>query len=931
MKKTILTLVLACPLHLSAQEDAKEARKYEAPALASPIEAQGISDRAGGTHNKSNIGLFFENRGKLYPRRLSQGPSGEYPIGSGRHYIYRINPFVGVPNNVVQGRFTTNEEWEARAGYHNRALAQIAFSDKPETWPASGWPVKDRDGNPIFRSDQDSYCVYSDSNNTRAILGIEVHQTGYAYGVKFARDMIFFKFDIVNNGAAPLDSLYFAMYMDIDAGNVSGGDPEWADEKIGFDAELQLLYDYDADNYTSEWPGNNPGEMGIVFLRTPKVNGAELGITDLHWFLYDDFNVLDIDSVQYGIISSARNLFNSLLGPKFFHLGANASNLHFDDLSTQDAGGNDTDSFASSGPYTLGVGDTLTFITAIVAALDHRQLLATARVAHNIVDLDFEVARPPDAPRLTAVPGDGRVTLYWDNRSELVRDKFSNEFDFEGYRIYKSLDKGASWDQIDRNANPTAGPDPVPLAAFDRLNGLGEDSGLQYSFVDTNVVNGLGYWYSITAYDRGDSVIESLETSRGATLESPNIAAVSPRQDAIGRQAARPGAVAQLGTGTSNAQLLIEPTDQAAGRSYTVEFAPIATVERGNLASTTTVQVTDFNAATTKTYAILFKTPATFDVLDVATNTALQSNVAYTSGAEFFFDGLTATISDDDPAAPLDYFPEAGDSIVISRGLQITSGADLVLPRRRLEFAKTYSTSNGLILAILPATAIDKVTPAGGSGLNVSASVLNEADIVDETYRLIVTGVNGAGSSLSIDVEVRNAAGAVVAGRDSLRSGGQIDFQGVRATLSYSTSNPPAVNTTYQIVTHVPRTITYKDKFAFSIGQAAISAQAIKDELHRVRVVPNPYVVASRFEEEFGALRREPLRQLKFIHLPPVCAIRIFTIDGDLVTTIEHTDGTGAATWDMRAGGGREIASGIYLYLIKTDNAERLDRFAVIK
>jgi hypothetical protein len=44
---------------------------------------------------------------------LSQGPSGEYPIGSERHYIYRINPWVGVPGNVVQGRFTTNEEWEA--------------------------------------------------------------------------------------------------------------------------------------------------------------------------------------------------------------------------------------------------------------------------------------------------------------------------------------------------------------------------------------------------------------------------------------------------------------------------------------------------------------------------------------------------------------------------------------------------------------------------------------------------------------------------------------------------------------------------------------------------------------------------------------------------------------------------------------------------
>jgi hypothetical protein len=81
-----------------------------------------IRDRGGGTHNASNIGLFFENRGKLYPRRITQGPSGEYPINSGKHYIYRINPMVGIPGNVIQGRYTTNEEWEAAAGYQNPDL-----------------------------------------------------------------------------------------------------------------------------------------------------------------------------------------------------------------------------------------------------------------------------------------------------------------------------------------------------------------------------------------------------------------------------------------------------------------------------------------------------------------------------------------------------------------------------------------------------------------------------------------------------------------------------------------------------------------------------------------------------------------------------------------------------------------------------------------
>lgn len=830
MKKILTFLCALMPLFVIAQERERGALD---DLFKSPAGVAGILDRAGGTHNKSNIGLFFENRGKLYPRRLTQGPSGEYPIGSGRHYIYRINPWVGVPNNVVQGRFTTNEEWEALGGYHNRDLAQIAFSDRPQTWPATGWPVKDASGNPIFRSDQDSYCAYSDSNNTRSILGLEMHQTGYAYGVKFAADMIFFKFDIVNKGAKRLDDLYFAMYLDIDAGNVSGGDPEWADEKIGFDKDLQLMYDYDADNFTSEWPGNIPGEMGIAFLRTPKVNGKELGVTDLHWFYYED--LVDVDSVQYGIMASTQSLFNSADGSKFLHPGANAPNIHFDDLSTQDAGGNDTDAVAGSGPYSLEVGDTLTFITALVAGPNREQLFANTRIAKNIVDLNFEVARPPDLPKLAAVAGNRRVTLYWDDRSERTRDKFSNEYDFEGYRLYKSLDKGASWDQIDRNAVPTAGPDPVPLVTFDRANGVGKDTGLQYSFVDTNVVNGFEYWYSLTAYDRGDANLESLESPRGSNVDVSNIAAVTPRQDALGRTAPRASSVRQAGTGNSNYQVVLNATDQASveGKTYALEFAPYAAIQRGNLSSSVSVTLADANTATSASYVMRFDTSATFDVIAVATNDTVLRKQKYTAGGEIKFAGLSVTLNDA-AGVPLDFLPEKGDEIGIGRGVRALAGGTQVMALRAFEAGKPYATSDGLIFALMP---------------------------------------------------------------------------------------PP----------QNPQPITYKDRFEFSTSNASVSAEAIKNELYRVRVVPNPYVVASRFEEEFGQLRREPLRVLKFTNLPPTCEINIFTIDGDLVKTLRHDNGTGVESWDMRSESGREIASGVYLYLVRTEGAEKLDRFAVIK
>ncbi|MCC6397398.1 MAG: hypothetical protein IT282_10300, partial [Bacteroidetes bacterium] len=146
----------------------------------------------------------------------------------------------------------------------------------------------------------------------------------------------------------------------------------------------------------------------------------------------------------------------------------------------------------------------------------------------------------------------------------------------------------------------------------------------------------------------------------------------------------------------------------------------------------------------------------------------------------------------------------------------------------------------------------------------------------------------------------------------------------------YVTSNGVVVSIS-RADTIAGNAITFNDKFTFTTNGAAVDQNAAANQLGRVRVVPNPYLVSSQYEQEFGVLRREPIRQLKFTNLPPRCTIYIFTLDGDRVQTIEHNSADGVETWDMRASGGREIAAGVYLYLVKTEAGERLDRFAVIK
>ncbi len=353
-----------------------------------------IEDRAAGVHNAGNVGLFFENRGKLYPRRITQGPSGEFPLNSGRNYIFKINPIVGKPGNVIQGRYTINEEWEAVGGYHNPALHKIAFSDDPSTWhPVNGWPVKDSNGDPIFISDQDSYCVYSDSNNSVSLLDIFIHQTGYAFADDSTEDIIFFKFQIINNSQTEYDSLYFSLYCDIDVGDVSGGASEYADDRIGFDKENHFICFFD-DGYTPEWSDSTTGYFGIIFLETPQTTKLQSGITDFHYNIYDDD--VDVDTIQFGIMSSSEGLYNSNIGYKYFHPG-NSGNIHFDDTSTVPQSGLDILANISSGPYNLDINQSLVFYTAIIGGDDyndiHQNMITSRNVFNAILTDIFEKSK----------------------------------------------------------------------------------------------------------------------------------------------------------------------------------------------------------------------------------------------------------------------------------------------------------------------------------------------------------------------------------------------------------------------------------------------------------------------------------------------------------------------------------------------------------
>jgi hypothetical protein len=97
-----------------------------------------------------------------------------------------------------------------------------------------------------------------------------------------------------------------------------------------------------------------------------------------------------------------------------------------------------------------------------------------------------------------------------------------------------------------------------------------------------------------------------------------------------------------------------------------------------------------------------------------------------------------------------------------------------------------------------------------------------------------------------------------------------------------------------------------------------------------ISVVPNPYKGSADWEEWTGSGVR--LGKIYFMNLPSQCTVRIYTIAGDLVRTLEHNDVTfGALGWDLTGEAGVQVASGIYVYHVDApDYGEKIGKFAIL-
>lgn len=595
-----------------------------------------------------------------------------------------------------------------------------------------------------------------------------------------------------------------------------------------------------------------------------------------------------------------------------------------------------------SGPVNLFAGRTDFFSTAWVFGQDETDFFKNRRTVQNIYDADYNFAQAPFTPTLTATPGDGRVVLTWDTLSVASFDRFSQEFDFEGYRLYKGtnplltdarvitnvdgtptfMKPIAQWDLDNDIAGPTT------VLGGEAVYDVGQNTGLSFFYVDDDVQNGLTYYYALVAYDRGiqdtgDLSIDPQENVFNISVNlAGNVLGVS-QNAAIVVPRSRPAGYID---GAVNEDLS-EITEGVGSGSLNVRVVANADIVPDNPYQVRFYSDEDDNAATD------IHVTTAYDVVDMGTGEVRISKTPLVPESPMV-DGFVVEVDNYDVVPSSLEYDEDKTGYVGSAG----TASELV------------DTDPALLDGVQ--TNWQAHIQPDSTTLYIPASFdyeLHWVDPADSTYSLPRFGIgyltgrvplfalNTTTNTLTeLLIQDHNNNRAFDAEDDVLiveREGFQRKF---RHRISFSLPDgedavEPGPGTVIRITPL--KEFRTGDYFQFTLKEAFVDSDLAEAELDDIGVVPNPYVGGSGFEQRSQISGRGE-RRLQFINLPQEATITIFNIRGETVDTLEHfsAQDNGSVFWDLQTSGGQDIAYGVYIYHVKAPGiGEHVGKFAVVK
>ena len=144
-------------------------------------------------------------------------------------------------------------------------------------------------------------------------------------------------------------------------------------------------------------------------------------------------------------------------------------------------------------------------------------------------------------------------------------------------------------------------------------------------------------------------------------------------------------------------------------------------------------------------------------------------------------------------------------------------------------------------------------------------------------------------------------------------------------------SEPRAGDTAHIVV---DKPFLKEDVYEFTTYAPIIDKNQAIQDMDKIKVVPNPYFAASAFEGQNTFNSGRGPREIQFRYLPSECTIRIYSIAGELVKTIQHSSPleSGTGRWDLLTEDNLSAAYGMYIYHVDAPNiGEKIGKLAIVK
>jgi len=601
------------------------------------------------------------------------------------------------------------------------------------------------------------------------------------------------------------------------------------------------------------------------------------------------------------------------------------------------------DTYVSSGYFPIEPGERQRMAYCVAMAGDGatkdddiQSAIQKTEQGQKAYETDYQFAVAPMQVAVTAVPGDGKVTLYWDDVAENSVDQYIKRIDpavardFEGYRIYRATDAAFLDPKVitDAKGIPTL---RRPIAQFDLKDGImgyhpvdifgvlfdmGSDTGLRHSYVDSSLVNGQRYFYAVTAYDYGyepagfapnESIIRVDVDAQGNIITGPNVAVVRPRATVAGYMPAEVTAFTHT-NGSSTGQIgfkIVDPRTILDENEYELTFQD--TLIEGAVVDIMTTKNVTLRNVTNNSIEIdkmnLLDLPDDFE-MPIIDGFQLQ----FVNEDRVEIDETESRWSSSDI---YEYQFSAVSFLTIS-GEQRPADYEVVMGDVGIATSKDTSLSF-----------------FGLPSKDVNFKITNLSDAREVEFGF--AELDGNDGRFTINPANANLTDTIMLLEEN-DEGKLIWTWQLLLNLQPPEGRNPAAGDT--LLLYLKKPFLARDVYRFTMRKENASNDLAKGELDDIRVVPNPYVAAEKWEPINPFTSGRGPRELHFINLPQVCTIRIFNVNGILIDTVEHnsTLDNGTAIWDMLSRDNLEISYGIYVYHLEAPGVgQKTGTFAIIK